>query len=397
MGLQQAVALTNEEQIAKGRKGIHWAELHMSLLRELREDFAEKQPFAGLTIGICIHVEPKTAVLCRTLQAGGAKVVITGSPGTTQDAVAAAMKAEGIVVYGQRSDDRARHLENIHQVLGHDPDLLMDNGADLAIKMAKHFDTSRLIGGTEETTTGANLLREDLGGQFPVPVIVINDSPLKKIMENEHGVGQTIIEGFMRTTNLLLPTRRFVIIGYGACGRGIAKYLRNLGSQVVVVERDPIAGLEAALDGFKVAGLDNQTLASGQVFITVTGRPDIIGKEHFAKMSDGAILANAGHFSWEMDLAGLRETAASSDRITEHIEQFEMPDGRRLMLLTRGEMLNLAGGGGNPVETMDLGLSLQAVSLRYLVLNSRSMKQGPQSVPHAVNIEVSSKMLKQLS
>lgn len=215
-------------------------------------------------------------------------------------------------------------------------------------------------------------------------------------MENEHGVGQTIIEGFMRTTNLILPTRRFVIVGYGTCGRGIARYLRNLGSQVIVVENDPMAGLEAALDGFRVAKLE-ETFTFAQVYITVTGRPNAISMAHISQMNDGTILANAGHFSWEMDLDRLRQEAEHIERLTADIEQFTLTNGRRLMLLTEGEMLNLAGGSGNPAETMDLGLSLQAASLLYLVQHRQHLVNGPQPVPHIVNTEIASKMLYHLS
>jgi adenosylhomocysteinase len=384
------------EMIARGRKSIHWTDLHMNLLRNFREAFFQTKPFQGMTIGICLHVEPKTAVLCRTLKAGGAEVVVTGSPGTTKDEVALALNNEGIKVYGKKEDDRTQHLKNIHSVLQHKPQLLMDNGADLTRTLIQHYSAEGLLGCTEETTTGANLLREDLSGQFPVPVIVINDSPLKKIMENKHGVGQTVIEGFMRTTNLIIPTKRFVVIGYGTCGRGIARYLRNLGSQVIVVERDPIFGLEAALDGFRVGSLED-ALEFGQVFITVTGRPDAIRMEHLRKMKNGTILANAGHFSWEIDLDGLREEATTMEKMTPDIDQFTMPDGKRLTLLTRGEMVNLAGGNGNPIETMDLGLALQVSSLLYLLQHRSRMTTGPQSVPLEVNLEVSRNMLKELS
>ncbi|MET3291192.1 UNVERIFIED_CONTAM: adenosylhomocysteinase [Brevibacillus sp. OAP136] len=387
-----------KEFIDKGKKAIRWAQMNMRSLQQLTEAFQQTKPFSGLTIGMCLHVEPKTAILCKALQAGGARMVVTGSPGTTRDEVAAALMDEGIMVYGQKADGREEHMQNIHHVLSHRPHILMDNGADLTRTLIQHYGTEGLIGCTEETTTGANLLREDLRGAFPVPVIVINDSPLKKVIENEHGVGQTVIEGFMRTTNLIVPTRRFVVIGYGTCGRGIARYLRNLGGQVVVVERDPIVGLEAALDGFRVAALE-ETLEFGQVFITVTGRPNAIVKEHLDNMQDGAILANAGHFSWEIDLAALRADAICMERISADIEQFIMQDGRRIMLLTKGEMLNLAqaGGGGNPLETMDLGFSLQALSVLYLVNHHARMSTGPQPVPHEVNVEVASTMLKLLS
>ncbi|MDQ0272181.1 adenosylhomocysteinase [Cytobacillus purgationiresistens] len=370
----------------------------MNLLQDIKESFLKTKPLQGLTIGMCLHVEPKTAVLCKTLKAGGANVVITGSPGTTKDDVAAVLMDEGIKVYGQRNDGREEHLQNIHSVLKHQPQILMDNGADLTREYIKNYNAEGLIGCTEETTTGANLLREDLKGEFPVPIIVINDSPLKQVIENEHGVGQTIVQGFMRTTNLIVPTKRFVVVGYGTCGRGIARYLRNLGAQVIVVDQNPIAGLEAALDGFRVARLED-TLEYGQVFITVTGRPNIILKEHIKKMNDGVILANAGHFSWEIDLEYLESKADSIERLSPDIEQFTMKDGRRLMLLTKGEMLNLAqaGGGGNPVETMDLGFALQASSVLYLVKQHAQMVTGPQPVPHEVNIEVASNMLKQLN
>jgi adenosylhomocysteinase len=382
--------------VEQGRQKIRWAELHQGLLQRLRKQFGETKPFAGLTIGICLHVEPKTAVLCAVLQAGGASVVITGSPGTTKNDVAAALREAGVVVYGQQEDDSARHQENIQRVLSHDPHLLLDNGADLMATYLAQMGPGRVIASTEETTTGANRLRDELRGALVVPTIVINDSPLKLIMENEHGVGPTMVEGFMRETNLLVQARSFVVFGYGSVGRGIARTLRKLGGHVVVVELDPIRALEAVLDGMIVTSLGG-ALDSGEVFFTATGRPGVIAGESFDRLRDGAILANAGHFSWEIDIPELRRRATQIERFREWVELITLEDGRRITLLAQGEMLNLAGGGGNPIETMDLGLALQAQSLAYLAANYKDLLVGPQPVPGEINATIARWMVEHLS
>ena len=375
---------------------IRWAELHQRLLQRLREQFNETKPFAGLTIGMCLHVEPKTAVLCFVLQAGGADVVITGSPGTTKDDVVAALRHVGIVVYGKQADDKMRHQENIRQVMSHNPHLLLDNGADLMAAYIARPGLGRVMAGTEETTTGANRLRGELRNTLSLPIIVINDSPLKLIIENEHGVGPTIIEGFMRETNLLVQSRSFVVFGYGSVGRGIARYLRRMGGQVTVVELDPIRALEAVLDGMVVRSLE-EALGVGEVFFTATGRPGVIAGESFDCLPDGAILANVGHFSWEIDTAELRRRASEVERLREWVELFTLEDGRRITLLAQGEMLNLAGGGGNPIETMDLGFALQAQSLAYLAAHYKELLPGPQPVPDEINVTTARWMVENLS
>src|ERR1700730_5140402 len=377
---KQEQGTPHDHLVEQGFQKIRWAELHQRLLQRLREQFSETQPFAGLTIGICLHVEPKTAVLCTVLQAGGANVVITGSPGTTKNDVAAALRQGGVIVYGQQEDNSARHQENIRRVLSHDPHLLLDNGADLMATYLAHAGQGRVIASTEETTTGANRLRDELRSALVVPTIVINDSPLKLIMENEHGVGPTIVEGFMREANLLVQARSFVVFGYGSVGRGIARTLRKLGGHVAVVELDPIRALEAVLDGMVVTSL-GEALDIGEVFFTATGRPGVIAGESFDRLRDGAILANAGHFSWEIDIPELRRRATKIERFREWVELVTLEDGRRITLLAQGEMLNLAGGGGNPIETMDLGLALQAQSLAYLAANYKDLPVGPQPVP----------------
>ncbi len=382
--------------IEQGIGKIRWAEMHQRLLHRLREQFSQTRPFAELTIGMCLHVEPKTAMLCFVLQAGGANVVITGSPGTTKNDVAAALRQAGVTVYGQQEDDRARHQENIRRVMSHNPHLLLDNGADLMAEYIANPGLGRVIAGTEETTSGANRLRGELRGALSLPIIVINDSPLKLVIENEHGVGPTIVEGFMRETNLLVESRSFVVFGYGSVGRGIARCLRKLGGHVTVVELDAIRALEAVFDGMRVASLE-EALNSGEVFFTATGRPGVITGESFDRLPDGAILANVGHFSWEIDVAELRRRASTSERFREWVELFTLADGRRITLLAQGEMLNLAGGGGNPIETMDLGFALQAQSLAYLATHHKELPPGPQPVPDEINSSTARWMVENLS
>jgi adenosylhomocysteinase len=393
---EQKQDIPDADLVAQGLQKIRWAEMHQRLLQRLRIQFSERKPFAGLTIGICLHVEPKTAVLCSVLQAGGAKVVITGSPGTTKNEVAAALRHKGVIVFGQQEDDSTKHQENIEQVLSHDPHLFLDNGADLVAMHLAQSARGRVFAGTEETTTGANRLRGELRSTLTFPIIVINDSPLKLIMENEHGVGPTIVEGFMRETNLLIQSKRFVVFGYGSVGRGIARSLRRLGGNVTVVEIDPIRALEAVLDGMSVTTLE-EAISFGEVFITATGRPDAIAGESLDRLPDGAILANAGHFSWEIDIAELRKRAITIERFREWVELFTLEDGRHITVLAQGEMLNLAGGGGNPIETMDLGFALQAQSLAYLATQYKKLPIGPQPVPGEINATVASWMVENLS
>ncbi len=326
--------------VEQGDRKIRWAQMHQRLLQRLHAQFSETKPFAGLTIGMCLHVEPKTAVLCYVLQAGGASVVITGSPGTTKNDVAAALRQHGVIVYGQQDDDMALHQEHIRQVMSHDPHLLLDNGADLVAAYLANPGRGRVIAGTEETTTGANRLRAEMPGVSSAsspsfPIIVINDSPLKLIIENEHGVGPTIVEGFMRETNLLVQSRRFAVFGYGSVGRGIARTLRRLGGHVTVVEPDSVRALEAVLDGMRVTSVD-EALRTNEVFFTATGRPGVITGASFDLLPDGAMLGNAGHFAWEIDIAELRRRAVSSERFREWVELFTLADGRRITLLAAG-------------------------------------------------------------
>lgn len=303
-------AVKGDDPLERGRARIDWIRSRMPLLAATRAEFSDTRPFHGHRIGMALHLEPKTAVLLETLAAGGAELVVTGNHGSTQDDIAAVLRADGMTVFGSRGDTLEQHHDNVEAVLDQLPDLLLDNGGDLAAGSILRGADSRVIGGTEETTSGGDRLRGVLAGRVPFPVIVINDSRLKAVGENTHAVGQSIVESFMRLTNLMIPGRRFVVVGYGYCGRGIARYLKAFGAQVAVVEVDEIAAFEAAMDGYRVAPLVD-VAGWADAIVTATGRPEVVGPDIFPLLRDGAILANSGHFSWEIDVPALRRAATS--------------------------------------------------------------------------------------
>lgn len=391
--------LAESDLVERGGKRIDWIRSRMRLLAGVRADFEREKPFAGLTIGVSLHLEPKTAVLLETLQAGGADIVGTGNHGSTQDDIVAVLKAQGMRLHGKRDDDLQQHLKNVRSVVAAKPDILLDNGADLAALAIEAGTEGSIRGGTEETTSGGDRLRDELAGKVPFPVIVINDSPLKQIAENRHAVGQSIVESFMRITNLMIPGRRFVVVGYGWCGRGIAQYLDALGGRVAVVEKDPIKALEAALDGYRGGTID-QLAPWGEVFITATGRPGVIGAAAIAKMRSGAILANSGHFPWEIDVAALRQTAVGSALVDDSLERIELADGRHVVLVADGRMFNLAGREpkGNSIESMDIGFMLQALSLARVAGAGRAaLVPGAQPVPADINETIARRMVAEMT
>ncbi|HJY87297.1 MAG TPA: adenosylhomocysteinase, partial [Candidatus Acidoferrales bacterium] len=320
----------------------------------------------------------------------------TGNYGSTQDDMVAVLRSEGMLIFGTRDDTLEQHKENLRRVIGHNPDILLDNSADLVASVVASSKAEAVRGATKETTSGGDRLRSEMVGRIPFPVIVINDSPLKQIVENMHAVGQGVVESYMRMTNLMVNGRRFVVVGYGRCGRGIAQYLRALGAQVGVVETDPIKAVEAALAGYRVGKLEDLA-AWGQAFITATGQRGVIGRRALDSMPSGAMLANAGHFDWEI---ALRSLATQSRRVDDGIELFELADGREIILIADGRMVNLAGREpkGNSIESMDVGFLLQALSLaRVAQAPHGSLVSGPQPVPADINRQIALRLLAKLT
>lgn len=381
----------------QGLKRMNWVRERMPVLRGIKEDFTRTKPFAGLRIGICLHVEAKTGVWLEALAGGGAQIAITGSPGTAQDEVAAALVAEyGIQVFARKSETFDQHLDYAAKVLATGPDLIVDNGADLHMLSLTNPDFSRekskIIGATEETTTGGFRLREEITSHV-FPTIVINDSRAKRIIENRYGVGQSVVDGIMRCSNLLIGGRRTTVVGYGYCGQGIARVLRGLGAHVTIVDIDPLTRLEAHTEGYTTAEL-HEALPVSDFIITVTGRPGAIRRDHLALLKDGAVLCNAGMFGTEIDLPGLRELSTESNPMMAEIRQFKLDNGKTVYLLSDANSVNLSAGDGNPIEIMDLGLAMQSLSLAFLTTNSRSLPAGPQNVPGEIQDEVAVRTLR---
>ncbi len=384
------------ELIRQGSQRLEWIRSRMRLLADAKTAFAETLPFAGRRIGVSIHLDPKTAVLLEVLQAGGAEIVATGNHGSTQDDVVSVLLSRGMSVLGTRADTLEEHHRNVASVLDSKPDMILDNGADLITGVVERGLAHTIIGATEETTSGGERLRGELAGRVSFPVIVINDSPLKAIGENRHAVGQSVVESLMRITGLAVPGRRFVVAGYGWCGRGIAQYLRALGGRVSIAEVDDLKAFEAAFDGYRVAPMA-ELVGWGETFVTATGQPGILGAAEFAGMESGTVLANSGHFAWEIDVPGLTSLATNVIEVDDSIDRIEFADGRHVILLADGRMVNLAGRNprGNSIESMDLGFLLQALSLERIATGS--LEAGPLPVPDDINREIARRTVRAMA
>jgi adenosylhomocysteinase len=375
----------------QGELKIEWARIHMPVLRGIRERFEKEQPFKGMSMGMCIHLEMKTAVLGQTFLAGGASVAITSSnPLSTQDDVAAALAKSGAVVYAWRGVTSEEHHANLLRVLSYAPSILIDDGAELSVTAhtEKKELVSHIVGACEETTTGVHRYRAmEKDGTLRYPVIAVNDALTKFLFDSQHGTGQSALEGIMRATNMLIAGKTVVVSGYGWVGRGIALRAKGLGANVIVTEVDPVRALEAAMEGYRVMPM-KQAAQIGDIFITATGCSGIITKEHFAEMKDGAILANAGHFDVEIDVAALKESAVSTRLARQNVQEFKLKNGRHLFLLAEGRLVNLAAADGHPAEVMDMSFANQALAAEHLLKNKGKLEPKVYVVPPEIDKEI---------
>jgi adenosylhomocysteinase len=355
----------------------------------VRERFAKEKPLDGLVVAACLHVTAETANLMLALRDGGADPLLCASnPLSTQDDVAAALVAEGIPVFAIRGEDADTYYKHIHAVLDHAPAITMDDGADLATLLHTDRRDIEVIGSTEETTTGVIRLKAMAAdGTLRVPVVAVNDSATKHLFDNHYGTGQSAIDGIIRATNILLAAQNVVVIGYGDCGRGVANRADGHGANVIVVEVDPVRALAARMDGFHVmTGAD--AARAGDVFVTVTGNKHVLRMEHFDVMKDGAILSNAGHFDIELDLAALRAASVARRPIRDNLEEFELQDGRRLLVIAEGRLVNLGAAEGHPADVMDMSFSNQALAAEYLALNADDLEPKIYTLPTEIDDEV---------
>jgi adenosylhomocysteinase len=369
-----------------GRRRIQWAGRRMPVLNLIRERYRREKPLRGIRIAACLHVTSETANLISTLKSGGAKIALAGSnPLSTQDDVAAALASQ-IDVYAFRGESEKEYYECIKKVIEVDPDIVLDDGADLIATLHRR-ELGKVLGGCEETTTGVARLRSlEREEKLAFPVIAVNDAETKMMFDNRYGTGQSTIHGIMNATNFLFAGRTVVIVGYGWCGRGIASRARGMGASVIIVEVNPRKALEAVMDGYSVMRMGDAA-KKGDLFITATGDISVIRKEHFRLMKDGAILANAGHFNVEINIPDL-EKIAKKKKIGENLIEYKMKDGRRIYLLAEGRLVNLVSAYGHPPEVMDMSFSNQALSVDYLCKNSSKLEPRVYPVPKEIDEEV---------
>ncbi len=382
----------DESLAIQGRSRIEWAEQEMPVLRQIRERFAKERPLKGIKIAACLHVTTETANLMRTLVEGGADVMLCASnPLSTQDDVAASLVAHWEVpVYAIKGEDNQTYYSHINSVLDADPNITMDDGADLVSTIHKERPElmKRLLGGTEETTTGVIRLRAMAAeGALHFPVIAVNDAQTKHFFDNRYGTGQSTIDGILRATNVLFAGKTTVVAGYGWVSRGIANRARGMGSLVVITEVDPVRALEAAMDGYEVMPM-LEAAKVGDIFITATGDTHILDKQHFQVMKDGALLSNSGHFNVEINIPELEKMAKEKRRVREFVDQYVLPDGRRLNLLGEGRLINLAAAEGHPASVMDMSFANQALAAEFMVKNHAELKPQVYSVPKEVDNEI---------
>ena len=379
-----------------GYQKIEWVRRNCPLLRSLYEEYHESRPLEGIRIALSIHLEAKTALLCQTLKAAGASLYVTGSnPLSTQDDVAAALVKDGMEVFAWYDCTEEEYFDNIRRVLENNCQIIVDDGGDLVNMLHTRMQDKipYVIGGCEETTTGILRLRAmDAAGQLKFPMVMVNDARCKHFFDNRYGTGQSVFDGINRTTNLIVAGKTVVIAGYGWCGKGCAMRAKGLGARVIVTEIDPVKAIEAVMDGFDVMPMA-EAAAIGDLFITVTGCNKVISSDAFAKMKDGAIMCNAGHFDVEVDVAELKKTAVQSREMRRNIMGYQMPDGRWLNVLAEGRLVNLAAGDGHPAEIMDMSFAIQFMSVKYLAEHAGELTQKLIAVPDEIDRLVAERKL----
>ncbi|HOJ20584.1 MAG TPA: adenosylhomocysteinase [Armatimonadota bacterium] len=373
----------------KGRLRIEWAAAEMPVLALIRERFEREKPLKGLRLVACLHVTTETANLAITLKAGGAEVALCASnPLSTQDDVAAALVADyGIPTFAIKGEDHETYYRHIHQALDLKPHLTMDDGADTVsvIHSERQELMAEIIGGTEETTTGVIRLRAmEKDGVLRYPIIAVNDAETKHFFDNRYGTGQSTIDGILRATNRLLAGTKFVVAGYGWCGRGIAMRARGMGAQVIVTEVDPIRALEAVMDGYLVMPMA-EAVKQGSIFCTATGDVSVLRQEHFEAMRDGAILCNSGHFNVEIDIPALESMAKSKRTVRDFVDEYTLPNDRRIYLLGEGRLINLASAEGHPASVMDMSFANQALCAEYMARNASQLERKVYAVPREID------------
>ncbi|ABF42663.1 adenosylhomocysteinase [Candidatus Koribacter versatilis Ellin345] len=387
-----ACDIANIELADLGKKRIEWANQSMKVLQIIRKDFIKNQPLKGFRISACLHVTAETANLMITLRDGGAEAVLCASnPLSTQDDVAASLVRDyGIPVYAIKGEDNDTYYSHIMAALDHKPHITMDDGADLVtIALTKRKDAlEHVIAGTEETTTGVIRLRAMAkDGMLKYPIIAVNDADTKHMFDNRYGTGQSTIDGIVRATNFLLAGAKFVVAGYGWCGRGLASRARGLGAEVIVTEIDPTKAIEAVMDGYRVMSM-HEAAQLGDVFCTVTGNKSVLRKEHFELMKDGAIISNSGHFNVEIDIPALEKLSSSKRTTRTFVDEYSLKDGRKINLLGEGRLINLASAEGHPPSVMDMSFADQALSLDYLVKHHKTLEKSVFKVPEELDKRV---------
>lgn len=380
-----------------GEQKIQWVERHMPVLRGIGEDFKKSRPFEGLKLALSVHLEAKTAYLCRVLEMGGAEMYVTGSnPLSTQDDVAAALASGGMQVFARHGCTMEEYEKCLCAVLELGPNLIIDDGGDLVHLMHTKYSAliENVIGGCEETTTGIHRLKTmERAGELRFPMVLVNDADCKHLFDNRYGTGQSVWDGVNRTTNLIVAGKTVVVSGYGWCGKGVALRAKGLGAKVIVTEVDAVRALEAVMDGFSVMPM-MEAAPLGDLFVTVTGCSGVITAEHFERMKDGAILTNAGHFDVEVDVAGLRRIARRCYEARHNIQGFELPNGKTLFTIAEGRLVNLAAGDGHPAEIMDMSFAVQALSAEFLSQNRGAIPAGTLNFPRELDDAVARRKLR---